>query len=242
MRVQESASVLDFLDCNGSPRTSFNVDQAMQTIAAAGSGVIVLLRRPDNGRTCSPRCAEPSATRPVAKWDPRTYGIGAQILLDLGVGKMRLMSSPRKMPSATGFGLRSSAALAPDVMRVNSAPGLEDNVIPAKAGPRLVGDSRLRGNGDGRRNFLGYQMSSSQQIKISNPAGGRRPARRRRHEPLQPGTSAKACTRPASPNLQPRRGAGRHHRRQRVARWKFRWCCKPWRRAASTMRWSPSAA
>ena len=37
--------------------------------------------------------------------DLRSYGIGAQILRDLGVGKMRLMAAPRKMPSMAGFGL-----------------------------------------------------------------------------------------------------------------------------------------
>jgi 3,4-dihydroxy 2-butanone 4-phosphate synthase/GTP cyclohydrolase II len=37
--------------------------------------------------------------------DLRTYGIGAQILKDLGVGKMKLLASPRKMPSMTGFDL-----------------------------------------------------------------------------------------------------------------------------------------
>jgi 3,4-dihydroxy 2-butanone 4-phosphate synthase/GTP cyclohydrolase II len=35
----------------------------------------------------------------------RTYGIGPQILLDCGVRKMRLMATPRKMPSMMGFGL-----------------------------------------------------------------------------------------------------------------------------------------
>ena len=30
---------------------------------------------------------------------------GAQILRDLGVGKMKLLSNPRKMPSMTGFDL-----------------------------------------------------------------------------------------------------------------------------------------
>jgi 3,4-dihydroxy 2-butanone 4-phosphate synthase/GTP cyclohydrolase II len=37
--------------------------------------------------------------------DLRTYGIGAQILRDLGVGRMRLLAAPRKMPSMAGFGL-----------------------------------------------------------------------------------------------------------------------------------------
>ena len=40
-----------------------------------------------------------------ASMDLRTYGIGAQILKDLGVGKMKLLASPRKMPSMTGFDL-----------------------------------------------------------------------------------------------------------------------------------------
>ena len=41
----------------------------------------------------------------------RTYGIGSQILLDLGVRKMRLMATPRKMPSMDGFGLEITGYL-----------------------------------------------------------------------------------------------------------------------------------
>ena len=41
----------------------------------------------------------------MARWDPRSYGIGAQILRDLNVGKMCLIATPRKIPSMTGFGL-----------------------------------------------------------------------------------------------------------------------------------------
>ncbi len=37
--------------------------------------------------------------------DLRNYGIGAQILRDLDVGRMRLLARPRKMPSMAGFGL-----------------------------------------------------------------------------------------------------------------------------------------
>jgi GTP cyclohydrolase II len=35
----------------------------------------------------------------------RNYGIGAQILRDLNVGRMRLLARPRKMPSMAGFDL-----------------------------------------------------------------------------------------------------------------------------------------
>ena len=37
--------------------------------------------------------------------DLRTYGIGAQILADLGVHKMQLLSAPKKFHALAGFGL-----------------------------------------------------------------------------------------------------------------------------------------
>jgi 3,4-dihydroxy 2-butanone 4-phosphate synthase/GTP cyclohydrolase II len=40
--------------------------------------------------------------RPV---DFKTYGIGAQILRELGVGKMQVLSNPRKLGSMSGYGL-----------------------------------------------------------------------------------------------------------------------------------------
>ena len=113
VRVHEPISVLDFIDCKSS-RHTFSVDQAMQTIAAAGSGVVVLLRRSESNDDLLASFQDPPAARPGAKWDPRLYGIGAQILRSLGVGKMRLLASPRKMPSMAGFGLEVCGYLAPD--------------------------------------------------------------------------------------------------------------------------------
>jgi 3,4-dihydroxy 2-butanone 4-phosphate synthase / GTP cyclohydrolase II len=43
------------------------------------------------------------------KMDLRTYGVGAQILRECGVHKMRLMGNPRRMPSMTGYGLEITA-------------------------------------------------------------------------------------------------------------------------------------
>jgi 3,4-dihydroxy 2-butanone 4-phosphate synthase/GTP cyclohydrolase II len=43
----------------------------------------------------------------------RNYGIGAQILRNLGVKKMRLMAQPRPMPSMAGFGLEVTGYLQP---------------------------------------------------------------------------------------------------------------------------------
>lgn len=118
VRVHEPISVIDFLDCKSS-RHSFSVDQAMQTIAAAGCGIIVLLRRVESAHDLLTAFQdEPPTARPSAKWDPRLYGIGAQILRNLGVGKMRLLASPRKMPSMTGFGLEVCGYLAPDGTKI----------------------------------------------------------------------------------------------------------------------------
>jgi 3,4-dihydroxy 2-butanone 4-phosphate synthase / GTP cyclohydrolase II len=44
--------------------------------------------------------------------DLRTYGIGAQILRELGIAKMRLLGSPRRMPSMTGYGLEVTGFLS----------------------------------------------------------------------------------------------------------------------------------
>ena len=103
VRVHEPLSVLDFLD-PASKRQSFSIEEAQAAMAKFGHGVIVLMHRPEDGDAILSRLTGTAPSAPV-KWDPRTYGIGAQILRDLGVSKMRLLSSPRKMPSMTGFGL-----------------------------------------------------------------------------------------------------------------------------------------
>ena len=114
VRVHEPISVLDFLD-GASKRHSFGIDQAMRAIAQQGRGVIVMLHREESGDDLVALLnADDPKTRPSAKWYSRIYGIGAQILRELGVGKMRLMAAPRKMPSMAGFGLEVCGYLAPD--------------------------------------------------------------------------------------------------------------------------------
>jgi 3,4-dihydroxy 2-butanone 4-phosphate synthase/GTP cyclohydrolase II len=103
VRVHEPLSVLDFLD-PASKRQAFSIDQAQAALARHGHGVIVLMHRPEDGEAILTRLTGTAPQTP-AKWDPRSYGIGAQILRDLGVTKMRLLSSPRKMPSMAGFDL-----------------------------------------------------------------------------------------------------------------------------------------
>ena len=112
VRVHEPVSVLDFLDPH-SGRHSFPVDTALARIAEHGHGVMVLLYSPQSGQDLlSQLNADTSAPKPAQKWDPRLFGIGAQILRELNVGQMRLMANPRKIPSMAGFGLTVVGHLA----------------------------------------------------------------------------------------------------------------------------------
>jgi len=102
VRVHEPLSVMDFLDVTGGGH-SWPIMGAMERIAESQCGVIVLLHRPETADALLQRInPAPVDNR---KYDLRDYGIGAQILRDLGVGKMRLLASPRKMPAMDGFGL-----------------------------------------------------------------------------------------------------------------------------------------
>jgi 3,4-dihydroxy 2-butanone 4-phosphate synthase/GTP cyclohydrolase II len=102
VRVHEPLSVLDLIDA-GRGTHSWGVGQALEAIRRAGSGVAVLLNCTQSTEALEARLAE-GAKRPRGM-DLRLYGIGAQILRELGVGRMRLMAEPRKMPSMAGFGL-----------------------------------------------------------------------------------------------------------------------------------------
>jgi len=104
VRVHEPLSVVDLLDA-GPGTHSWGVGEALETIGQAGTGVMVLLNCTQTSEALEARLAETRTPRGGRGMDLRLYGIGAQILRDLGVGRMRLMAAPRKMPSMAGFGL-----------------------------------------------------------------------------------------------------------------------------------------
>ena len=112
VRVHEPLSVMDFIDTT-SFEHSFSVHQAMQAVADAGKGVIVLMRRGGESSASLLARIQRSESKAPAKVDLRNYGIGAQILRDLKVTKMRLLSLPRKMPSMTGFDLEVTGYYEP---------------------------------------------------------------------------------------------------------------------------------
>lgn len=85
----------------------------MRQIADEGEGVIVVLRNRDRAEDLLARLKDfqlhdKEGQVPVRRQDRnelRTYGIGAQILADLGVRKMRVMSAPKAMHGISGFDL-----------------------------------------------------------------------------------------------------------------------------------------
>jgi len=84
-------------------------------VAHHKEGVIVLLRRHEPAGEILERLEDSAARRKQQrKWDPRLHGIGAQILRDLGVGRMRVLARPKRIPSMSGFGLEVVEYVSPD--------------------------------------------------------------------------------------------------------------------------------
>ncbi|MCB1948558.1 MAG: 3,4-dihydroxy-2-butanone-4-phosphate synthase [Burkholderiales bacterium] len=105
VRVHEPLSVIDLLDIHDTTH-SWSIYESMRMIADAECGVVVFLRSEENNDKLVERVRlQQPGFSDRNKSDLRDHGIGAQILKDLNVGKMRLLATPRKMPSVTGFGL-----------------------------------------------------------------------------------------------------------------------------------------
>jgi 3,4-dihydroxy 2-butanone 4-phosphate synthase/GTP cyclohydrolase II len=94
-----------------SPRLGWPLRAAMRRIAEAGTGIIVLLRYPETPRQLVGgvrALAQAPATGGTGRERVavlRTFGTGAQILRDLGVTRMRVLSAPKQMHAISGFGL-----------------------------------------------------------------------------------------------------------------------------------------
>jgi len=102
---------------------SWPLRRAMKRVADAGNGVVVLLRKPESPRDLMQQILtlnqpEPQNSAVVPSPDERlvlrTYGVGAQILSDLGVRKMRVLSAPRRMQAISGFGLEVVDYVTPE--------------------------------------------------------------------------------------------------------------------------------
>jgi 3,4-dihydroxy 2-butanone 4-phosphate synthase/GTP cyclohydrolase II len=103
VRVHEPLSILDFIDKN--TQHSWPPLKAIEVISKSSNGVIIFLNYQDSRNKIS-TILETINTPKDNSNDLRNYGIGSQILVDIGVKKMKLLASPRKMPSMIGYGLQ----------------------------------------------------------------------------------------------------------------------------------------
>ncbi|MGU9961667.1 MAG: 3,4-dihydroxy-2-butanone-4-phosphate synthase [Candidatus Puniceispirillales bacterium WSBS_2018_MAG_OTU23] len=90
---------------NTGGRTGTEIQSAMKAIAAEGRGVIVMLREP-SPTTLSDLVEQRAKSGGMGENQIKSYGVGAQILLDLGIDEMELLSNTqRNIVGLDGYGL-----------------------------------------------------------------------------------------------------------------------------------------
>ncbi|MCU0969993.1 MAG: bifunctional 3,4-dihydroxy-2-butanone-4-phosphate synthase/GTP cyclohydrolase II [Rubrivivax sp.] len=114
VRVHEPFTAIDLLDGSGNGH-SWPLPKALSALQAVPFGLAVLLNCAQDAETLLPQALAAGRDRsaPRAMMDLRTYGVGAQILRELGVRRMKLLGSPRRMPSMAGYGLEVTGFVAP---------------------------------------------------------------------------------------------------------------------------------
>jgi len=103
VRVHEPLSILDFISIETSH--SWPPLRAIEAINNEEKGVIIFLNYNESQDSITSKLSLKN-TALKKSTDLRNYGIGSQILVDIGVTKMKLLAAPRKMPSMTGYGLQ----------------------------------------------------------------------------------------------------------------------------------------
>src|SRR5688572_6664011 len=105
-RVLVTDTIRDLLGVANPKRPSWSLHQSMARISQEGKGVVVVLANERGSGEVAEQLAQfhqqTDASRPVPPGSYLTVGTGSQILRDVGVGKMRLLSYPTKY-AISGF-------------------------------------------------------------------------------------------------------------------------------------------
>ncbi len=108
VRMHAMNVLTDVLGETSTGRTGSEIQSAMRTIADEGRGVIVMLREP-SPTSLSDQVQQRAAGSEPRESQIRSYGVGAQILLDLGISDMILLSNTqRNVVGLDGYGLSIS--------------------------------------------------------------------------------------------------------------------------------------
>ena len=112
VRVHVQESLLDLVT-TAHRAGSWTLHEALAYVAKAGAGIVVILQQQEKPADLVERIrhfqghgkALESTGGKRGREEMRTYGLGSQILADLGVGKMRVLGHAMKAPGLSGFGL-----------------------------------------------------------------------------------------------------------------------------------------
>ncbi len=110
VRVHRQDTLGDILGIQN-PTLGWPLDSAIERISKEEVGIIVVLRDQESARELMNTVGRLSETKDELERRRggdsvlRTYGVGAQILKDLGVRRMRVLSAPRQMHAISGFDL-----------------------------------------------------------------------------------------------------------------------------------------
>ena len=112
VRVHMADPLADLIGATREP-SHWPLATVMKQIQQQGKGVLVVLRQPQQNQHLAAKIEhyqqqDRGEVFVTAKsgWDLRTFGVGAQILADLGVKKMRVIGTPTKLNGLSGFGLQ----------------------------------------------------------------------------------------------------------------------------------------
>ena len=117
VRVHPIDTLGDLVGVRDTGRT-WSLRDAMKRIADEGTGVVIILRDHSTPRELADAVSalgqrvEHATSAPVAPQVLRTYGIGAQILKDLGITRMQVLSTPKQLQGIAAFGLEITGYLA----------------------------------------------------------------------------------------------------------------------------------
>jgi 3,4-dihydroxy 2-butanone 4-phosphate synthase/GTP cyclohydrolase II len=125
VRVHAPNVLLDLVGAVREGPRSWSVDRALARVAEEGSGVVVILAGTEGPEDTLERFElfpdTPSFNRSLRADGSSVYhsvGLGSQILRDLGVRRMRLMSFPTRYNAISGFDLEIVEYITDDGERI----------------------------------------------------------------------------------------------------------------------------
>jgi 3,4-dihydroxy 2-butanone 4-phosphate synthase / GTP cyclohydrolase II len=124
VRVHLPDTLRDLVGVRGATR-AWTLHAVLARIAEAGTGVVVLLRQQESpaeliaalrsmSATPTTSASGDAAVTPGEGAVLRTFGVGAQILKDLGVKRMRVLSAPKQMHGISAFDLEIESYVGED--------------------------------------------------------------------------------------------------------------------------------